>query len=337
MSSQGSQGACLVCPGPASGAESRFQSPRAWLTSSGLGETALPLAYLQRVQGQPLRGLGRCSALSAEWSVPRGEGPGAPGSACGRADACPCPGHTHCWIPVPASPCPLFHPRGSLRLFLWGRCRAVKVTTVAAQGRPALSPPSRMWVMLIFFLHLHFPQRTPTPWESHLRGRQPDAPWQPQLGPPLPFVHSDPPPFPPTMPAFPEGRGSGQLLWASCPISFGALCISSPGSQSQRRPESSAQHPLPLQHPWGDSWGTTPSLQSWSRDCLQGLVNLVSRVPPRDLVGDTEAEPHPLVPRRDLPAASGAGSRLQAGWRRGALGTAPLAGPPVPPLFLSPR
>ena len=57
LSSQGSRGACLVCPGPASGTESRFQSPRAWLTSSGLGETALPLAYLQRVQGRPLRGL----------------------------------------------------------------------------------------------------------------------------------------------------------------------------------------------------------------------------------------------------------------------------------------
>lgn len=83
LSSQGSQGACLVCPGPASGAESRFQSPRAWLTSSGLGETALPLAYLQRVQGQPLWGLwakGGGAVLCPLWTVVRPPWRGAWGS-----------------------------------------------------------------------------------------------------------------------------------------------------------------------------------------------------------------------------------------------------------------
>lgn len=59
---------------------------------------------------------------------------------------------------------------------------------------------------------------------------------------------------------------------------------------------------------------------------------------PRRYLRETQ-KPSP-IPRClgvTCPRPHGAGSRLQAGWRRGALGTGPLAGPPVPPLFLSPR
>ena len=115
LSSQGSRGACLVCPGPASGAKSRFQSLGCLADELWSQQDHTALSRSAETRGSPPgRWAGRGRDLSGWWSAFLERGPGAPGSTSRRVG---CSLHS---LPLSrAHPLRDPGPSLSLPLFLW--------------------------------------------------------------------------------------------------------------------------------------------------------------------------------------------------------------------------